>query len=138
MSTLVRETSTLHKVISKYLPPESLKSIMNEIFRSYTKRLEDDLKKIDLFSSSGKNRLLADTHHFTEVLSGLDGVDGPGSQLEVCVNNIRIKDKRTYVPPPKPTPPPAAPKPPPAPPVKSGTSAFGYNFGKILRSQNDQ
>jgi vacuolar protein sorting-associated protein 54 len=112
---------------------------MNEVLRSYARRLEEDLKKIDLFSSAGKNRyewslmmrLLADVHHFTEVLSALDGVDGPGSALEVCVNNIRIKDKRTYQLPPKVSAP-AAPKPPPPPPSKSG---FGYNFSKILRSQ---
>ncbi len=51
------------------------------------------------------HRLLGDVHHFTEVLSGLEGTDGPGSQLEVCVNNIRIKDKRaqqTKPPPPAP------------------------------------
>ena len=56
MSTLVKETCSLHKVLAKYLPPESLKSIMTEIFRSYVKKLEEQLKKIDLFSSAGKNR----------------------------------------------------------------------------------
>lgn len=56
MCTLVRETTSLHKVIAKYLPPESLRSIMSQIFRSYVKRLDDDLKKVDLFSSAGKNR----------------------------------------------------------------------------------
>jgi hypothetical protein len=56
MSTLVMEVCTLHKVVAKYLAPESVRSIMTEVFRSYVKRLEDDLKKIDLFSSAGKNR----------------------------------------------------------------------------------
>lgn len=67
-------------------------------------------------------RLLADAHHFTETLSTLAEVDGPGPGLEVCVNNIKIKDRRTYQPPkPASTPPPKA---PPTP------SKFGYNFGK--------
>lgn len=135
MSTLVMETCSLHKLISKYLPPESVRSIMTEIFRSYVKKLEEELKKIDVFSSAGKNRytwiysrLLGDAHHFTETLSALEGIDGPGSQLEVCVNNIRIKDKRTYQPPKQQS---AAPKPPPPPPQKS---TFGYNFGKMYKS----
>ena len=29
---------------------------MGEVFRTYVKKLEEDLKKIDLFSSAGKNR----------------------------------------------------------------------------------
>jgi vacuolar protein sorting-associated protein 54 len=71
-------------------------------------------------------RLLADAHYFTSTLTALEGIDGPGSQLEVAVNNIRIKDKRTFQ---------AAKaqvQAPPAPPAPK-TSGFSYNFGKILK-----
>ncbi|KAI8910410.1 Vps54-like protein-domain-containing protein [Gorgonomyces haynaldii] len=137
MGTLVKETTTLHKVLNKYLPPEALKSVLTEIFRSYNKRFEEDLKKIDLFSSAAKNRLLIDVQHLISQLSALVGVDGPGNHLEVCVNNIKIKDKRTYVPansvknvPPAPAAP--VPKAGNTSPVKSN---FGYNFGNMLRNQ---
>jgi hypothetical protein len=30
-------------------------------------------------------------------LSTLEGIDGPGNYLEVVVNNVKIKDKRTYM-----------------------------------------
>nr|KAJ3421355.1 hypothetical protein HK105_003773 [Polyrhizophydium stewartii] len=83
MAVLVKETTTLHK------------SIIGEIFRLYVKQLEEDFRKIDLFSSAGKNRLLMDVQYFIQQLSLLEGVDGPGSHLEVCVNNIKIKDRRT-------------------------------------------
>lgn len=128
MSTLVKETSTLHKVISKYLPKESVKSIMNEVFRTSNRKLEEEVKKIDLFTAAGKNRLLVDAHYFTETLAQLDSCDGPGSHLEVVVNNIKIKDKRVVVPPKAPIMPPKAPIPP---------SKFALSFGKILRQQND-
>eukprot|EP00842_Homolaphlyctis_polyrhiza_P003858 jgi/Hompol1/4473/HPOL_001732-RA len=82
MAVLVKETTTLHKVLSKYLPAEALR------------RMEEDFRKIELYSSAGKNRLLMDVQYFTRQLSSLDGVDGPGSHLEVCVNNIKIKDRR--------------------------------------------
>lgn len=74
------------------------------------------------------SRLLADAHHFTETLAALEGIDGPGSQLEVAVNNIRIKDKRTYQAAKAQTVAPPAPAPPPA-----KSSGFSYNFGKILK-----
>lgn len=103
---------------------------MHEVFRSYNKKLEDSFKKVDLFSSAGKNRLLSDVHYLVENLSALDGVDGPGSQLEVCVNNIKIKDKRTF----------QAQKPAPVNPAVQPTptkNAFAYSFGKMLRNQNE-
>ena len=109
---------------------------MHEVFRSYNKKLEDAFKKVDLFSSAGKNRLLSDVHYLVENLSALDGVDGPGSQLEVCVNNIKIKDKRTY----------QAQKPAPIPEKRGSNpavqpapprNAFAYSFGKMLRNQNE-
>jgi hypothetical protein len=73
---------------------------------------------------------LADVHYLLENLSNFDGVDGPGSQLEVCVNNIKIKDKRTYVPPPKPTT--AG-----SPDKKTPPAKAAFSFGNMLRSKNE-
>ena len=109
MALVIKETTTLHRVLSKYFPSEPLKLIMTQIFRSYNQRLEEEYRRIDLFSSAGKNRLLIDAQYYISQLSSLEGVDGPGNQIEVCVNNIKIKDKRTYVPP---APPKTNPQPP--------------------------
>jgi hypothetical protein len=78
-------------------------------------------------------RLLADVHYLIENLTSLDGVDGPGSQLEVCVNNIKIKDKKTYIPP-KPNSATTLDKKVTTPQSKT---TFGYNFGNMLRSKNE-
>ncbi|KAJ3416012.1 hypothetical protein HDV05_003609 [Chytridiales sp. JEL 0842] len=86
MASLVKETSTLHRVLMKYLDTDTLRYVMTEVFKTYTKKLEDDFKKIDLFTSAGKN----------SSLSTLEGIDGPGNYLEVVVNNVKIKDRRTY------------------------------------------
>ncbi|KAJ3311354.1 hypothetical protein HDV04_004066 [Boothiomyces sp. JEL0838] len=91
---LVTETSTLHKLLSKYLPLESTKMIMQNVFQIYNKKLEEEYKKLSIYSSAGKTRLLNDIQFFMEVLNQFDGIDGPGSQLEIAVNNIKIKDKR--------------------------------------------
>ncbi|KAJ3080696.1 hypothetical protein HK102_002878, partial [Quaeritorhiza haematococci] len=95
MVLLVKETATLHKVLSKYLGQDTLRAIMGNVFRSYTTRIEEDLRGLDLFTSAGKNRLLINVQYFIERLSSLDGIDGPGNHLEVVVNNIKIKDRRT-------------------------------------------
>ena len=91
---LVKETSTLHKVLAKYLSNDTLKAIMSDVFKAYSAKLEEEFKKLDLFSSAGKNRLLIDVQYYIEKLSALDGTDGPSNHMEVVVNNIKIKDKR--------------------------------------------
>lgn len=75
-----------------------MRTILSQIFRCYVLRLEEELRGVELFSSAAKNRLLIDIQYLITQLSSLDGVDGPGNHLEVCVNNIKIKDKRNYVP----------------------------------------
>ena len=67
---------------------------MSQIFDFYNLRLEEELKKVDFFTSAGKSKLLAEVQYFIENLSLLEQVDGPGNHLEDVVNNIKIKDKR--------------------------------------------
>jgi len=94
IAMLVKETSTLFRVLFKYLSSDSLKKIMGEVFKVYGSKLEEELRKLDLFSSAGKNRLLIDVQYYIEKLGALDSIDGPGNHLEVVVNNIKIKDRR--------------------------------------------
>lgn len=129
MDALVKETSALHAVISKYLPPAPLNSIFTQVLREYTRKLDSGFQGIDLFSSAGKNRLMIEAQFLISSLSALEGIDGPGGHLEVCVNNIKIKDRRTWVPAPRPSP--GVPKPPPpTPPVPPQKSSYSFgNFG---------
>ncbi|KAI8804520.1 Vps54-like protein-domain-containing protein [Cladochytrium replicatum] len=94
MVLLVKETATLHKVLSKYLTPPTLKSIMSNVFKAYNERLEQEIKRVELYSSSSKVRLLIDVQYFIQKLSSLENIDGPGNHLEVVVNNMKIRDKR--------------------------------------------
>ncbi|KAI8854401.1 Vps54-like protein-domain-containing protein [Chytridium lagenaria] len=97
MSQLVKETVTLHRVLSKYLDVDTLRKIVGNVFRLYNNKMEEEFKNIELFTSAGKNRLLIDVQFFISQLSALDNVDGPGNHLEVVVNNIKIKDRRRTV-----------------------------------------
>ncbi|KAI9224913.1 hypothetical protein BC828DRAFT_241260 [Blastocladiella britannica] len=93
MEALVKETTTLHKVLARYLPPETLKAIMTRVFERYNTHLESDLGRIMVASVNGKTALLIDVQYFIRKLNALEGCDGPGSHLEVVVNNMRIGER---------------------------------------------
>ncbi|KAJ3027241.1 UNVERIFIED_CONTAM: hypothetical protein HDU68_004198 [Siphonaria sp. JEL0065] len=94
VASLIKETQTMHRVLMKFLPKPVLQNVMGQIFKSYNKGLEEELKNIELYTSAGKNRLLMDGQHLMAELSALDNVDGPGNSIEVTINNIKIRDKK--------------------------------------------
>ena len=56
ISGLVKETNNLYKVLIKYLPVSIVKNIMTEIFTFYDSKLEEEFKKVNFYTSIGKNR----------------------------------------------------------------------------------
>lgn len=100
MKNLVKDTVKLHKIVRKHLSPDAVKGIFANIFPMFQKTLEETFNHIDLFTSHGKNRVLMDVQYYVNILSSLEWINGPGNQLEVVVNNIRIKDKREKLAPP--------------------------------------
>ncbi|OUM64248.1 hypothetical protein PIROE2DRAFT_26427, partial [Piromyces sp. E2] len=92
MLLMVKDLTSLYRLLSKIIPIEILQNIMKEVLTSYTTRLEKELGNVEIYSSNAKNRLLIDFQYYIQKLSLLDGVDGPGNRLEVVVNNITIKE----------------------------------------------
>ncbi|KAI9498334.1 Vps54-like protein-domain-containing protein [Zychaea mexicana] len=88
METLVKETMTLHKVLSKYLPHQNLQSIMSEVFKSFTTQLSQEISKLSITTESGKDRLAKDAAYFTKRLSSLNGIDPPSDAVVNAVNEI--------------------------------------------------
>ncbi|KAJ3158393.1 hypothetical protein HDU86_002859 [Geranomyces michiganensis] len=91
---IIKRTMVLHKVLARYLPVETMRSVMVGVFKAYNQCIGDKLQKVSLFTGAGKNRLLIDVQYLIQQLSALDVLDGPGNHLEVVVNNIKIKDRR--------------------------------------------
>ncbi|ORX83775.1 hypothetical protein BCR32DRAFT_291757 [Anaeromyces robustus] len=94
MLLMVKDLTSLYRLLSKIIPIEILQNIMKEVLTSYTSRLEKELSTVEIYSSNAKNRLLIDFQYYIQKLSLLDGIDGPGNRLEVVVNNITIKEKK--------------------------------------------
>ncbi|KAI8336713.1 Vps54-like protein-domain-containing protein [Chlamydoabsidia padenii] len=90
METLVKETMTLHKVLSKYLPSKDLQFIMVQVFQSFTTKLSEVVDQTTINTDQGKARLLKDVTYFTRRLSSLQGIEGPSREVLDAVESIQL------------------------------------------------
>ncbi|KAG9127531.1 hypothetical protein FRC07_012684 [Ceratobasidium sp. 392] len=128
MEVLVKETATLHKVLTRYLSPHASELIMSQVFAAINHRLSEEYTKIELPNQAAKDRLLEDAKYLHSRLSALPGVGGLSSMLETVV-----MDKRLVVPaPPEPIHPTTqgAPPPPSRPARRTLSSIFGKDSKK--------
>ena len=58
METLCKETTVLHKVLSKHLPKEVLVGIMTPVFEDYRVRLADGFRDVVVRSEGAKERFV--------------------------------------------------------------------------------
>lgn len=56
METLVKETLTLHKVLSKFLPDRTIRMIMDPVFGSYRDQLGNGFQDTEVKTAAGKSR----------------------------------------------------------------------------------
>jgi vacuolar protein sorting-associated protein 54 len=59
METLTKETSTLHRVLSKHLPPITVRNIMQPVFKSYKEQWGKAFGDVVLGSEDGRTRYVA-------------------------------------------------------------------------------
>ncbi|KAI0313659.1 Vps54-like protein-domain-containing protein [Amylostereum chailletii] len=135
MELLVKETVTLHKVLSRYLSSTVVEYVMSQVFAAINHRLSEEYTKIDLPSLEAKERMMADAHHLKSKFSGLKSVGGvPVGMLETVVSEKRLPGQATPhspLPLPSGTIPLASPKPTPT----KRTSLFGNERLKGMLSR---
>ncbi|CAI2170355.1 9227_t:CDS:10 [Funneliformis geosporum] len=93
MEILVKETTTLHKVLNKYLPIEILQNVMTEIFKSSSTKLAEEIGNVKITTAIGKKRLMTDAQYYIRKLSTLEGLQGPSDELEMAIKNIHVDAK---------------------------------------------
>ncbi|KAI8982849.1 Vps54-domain-containing protein [Trametes punicea] len=103
MEVLVKETVTLHKVLSRYLPSSVVEFVMTQVFAAINHRLSEEYAKIELPSLEAKERLLADARYLQEKLTGLKNVAGPTAMLETVVSEKPVVNKQQQQPATQPT-----------------------------------
>ncbi|THU85634.1 Vps54-domain-containing protein [Dendrothele bispora CBS 962.96] len=89
MELLVKETETLHKVLSRYLSTTVVEEVMSQVFAAINHRLSEAYGKVELPHNEAKMRLLADAKYLHQKLSALKGV-GPNSMLETVVSEKSV------------------------------------------------
>ena len=77
METLVKETTTLHKVLLRYLPPSSLETVMMQVLSQIGARLAEEYGKIELKSEAAKHRMLVDAQYLKAKFAELKGFERP-------------------------------------------------------------
>jgi vacuolar protein sorting-associated protein 54 len=58
METLAKETTTLHKVLSKFLPDSTVLMIMEPVFKSYKEQFGQAFRDVTVETEEGKKRLV--------------------------------------------------------------------------------
>ncbi|KAI0797556.1 Vps54-like protein-domain-containing protein [Abortiporus biennis] len=104
MELLVKETVTLHKVLSRYLSPSVVEFVMTQVFAAINHRLSEEYTSIELPSQEAKDRLLADAKYLHQKLTGLKNVGAPTAMLEIVIQEKSIARKVPPTPTPAPHP----------------------------------
>ncbi|KAF8163542.1 hypothetical protein B0H34DRAFT_652127, partial [Crassisporium funariophilum] len=85
MEILVKETVTLHKVLSRYLAPAIVEYVMTQVFAAINHRLSEEYTAIELPHPEAKARLVADAKYLHQKLVLLKNVGAPTGMLETVV-----------------------------------------------------
>ena len=110
METLVKETTTLHKVLSKHLPDMTVRMIMDPVFSSYREQWGKAFHDVDVRTVAGKERyaslyilkntdahwlcrMLRDTEFFKSRMSKIDGAGDIGTHLVDIVTVKAVADQ---------------------------------------------
>ncbi|MCJ1250700.1 hypothetical protein MMC30_007928 [Trapelia coarctata] len=86
METLIKETTTLHKVLSRHLPEMTVQMIMVPIFDSYKDLWGRAYRAVEVSTPAGKERLLRDVEFFETRITKLDGAGDIGDFLLSIIN----------------------------------------------------
>jgi hypothetical protein len=74
METLTKETSTLHRVLSKHLPEMTVRMIMEPVFKSYKEQWGKAFGDVTLQSEAAQSRSVpfttAVSYHANHILTG--------------------------------------------------------------------
>ncbi|CDZ97217.1 Vacuolar sorting protein VPS45 [Phaffia rhodozyma] len=72
---LVKETSQLHKILSRYLPDQTVESVLSQVFASINHELSSAYADVILKSDEAKSRMLQDANYLVAKLSALNKVN---------------------------------------------------------------
>ncbi|KAF9227828.1 Vps54-domain-containing protein [Gyrodon lividus] len=93
MELLVKETVTLHKVLSRYLSAPIVEYVMSQVFAAINHRLSEEYTKIEVQSQEAKDRMMTDAQFLHQKLSVLKHVGALTNMLETVVAEKSVPRK---------------------------------------------
>lgn len=90
MEVLVKETVTLHKLLSRYLSVPIVEYVMSQVLAAINHNLQEEYTAIRLPTQAAKDRLLADAKFLHEKLSALKNVPGGSTVMLVTVISEKV------------------------------------------------
>ncbi|KAF7322637.1 Vps54 domain-containing protein [Mycena chlorophos] len=90
MTLLVKETVTLHKVLSRHLSVAVVEDVMTQVFAAINHRLAEEYAKVVLPNEEARKGLLADARYLHQKLSELKNVGVPSGMLEIVIAELRV------------------------------------------------
>ncbi|KAF7295401.1 Vps54 domain-containing protein [Mycena indigotica] len=90
MTVLVRETVTLHKVLSRHLSAAVVEDVMVQVFAAINHRLSEEYAKVVLPNEEARQGLLTDARFLHQKLAELKNVGKPSAMLEIVIAELRV------------------------------------------------
>ncbi|KAI1982406.1 hypothetical protein LOZ53_000114 [Ophidiomyces ophidiicola] len=90
MEILVKETGTLHRVLTKHLPDTTVMMIMVPVFSNYRDQWTRAFQSVILHSETARQRILTDIQFLKSKIDRLDGADDLGEHLMHIVKSKSI------------------------------------------------
>ncbi|ROT39237.1 vacuolar protein sorting-associated protein [Sodiomyces alkalinus F11] len=91
MEALVKETATLHRVLSKHVPESSVQMVMVPVFASYKEQLGKVFDAADPKTEAGRQSMRRDVEFFTTKLADLQGFGTTGEHLMSIVDGKTVE-----------------------------------------------
>ncbi|KAF4970613.1 hypothetical protein FSARC_2394 [Fusarium sarcochroum] len=91
VETLAKETTTLHRVLTKHLPETSIQMIMLPVFSSYRDQLGSSFRDADPKTEAGLKSMNNDIEFLTTKLGKLDGFGETGEYLQKIIKSKQVK-----------------------------------------------
>ncbi|KAI8630341.1 Vps54-domain-containing protein [Xylariaceae sp. FL1651] len=95
METLVKETVTLHRVLTKHLPEGTVRLIMTPVFGSYKSQLGAALEGVEAKNETTVIRMESDIEYLIARLGKIDGFGDTGDHLLKIIKSKRSQQATT-------------------------------------------
>ncbi|KAI1459801.1 Vps54-like protein-domain-containing protein [Annulohypoxylon moriforme] len=91
MATLVKDTTSLHRTLTKALPEGTIRIIMTPVFTGYRDQFGKAFQGVDPNTESGRDSMLHDVEFFESKLSKMDGYGDTGEYLTTIIKSKHIE-----------------------------------------------